>query len=71
MTRESATTRVQEGEAKSPLRAAYRHTGRAHDRLSTADGISPEFAAPCIEELDAAIEDSKPLLPPRRAQSGA
>jgi len=71
MTHESATTRVQKDVTESPLRAAYRHIGRAHYRLSTADGIPPELAAACIEELNAAMDDLKPLLPPRGAKSGA
>lgn len=48
-----------------PADVAYRHIVRAHYRLATAEGIPPEFAAACIEELNAAMDALKPLLPPR------
>ncbi len=50
---------------------AYRHIVLAHYRLATADGIEPELAADCIDELNAAMDALAPLLPPRERNKPA
>jgi hypothetical protein len=69
MNQESTTTPTQ---TETPLEAAHRHIGLAHYRLATAEGIPPELAAACIDELNAAMDALEPLLPPLpRRESGA
>lgn len=69
MSQESTTTPTP---TETPLESVYRHIGLAHYRLATADGIDPELAADCIDELCAAMEALEPFLPSlSRRESGA
>jgi hypothetical protein len=46
------------------IEEAYRHVAAAHYRLATADGVDPDLAARCLEDLDAAMEKLDGMLPP-------